>query len=339
MRTSVSSLMGLLGWIVLFGLFIGPTHIHAAQLQKSERSGARLTVGFQYMLANFSGAVPSQWARVAFDPETSEVYTLNPGVNEIHIFNRQGMEVFGFGGDGTIVSATDIAVGSGGTIYILARQFARYGIQVLDFRGRPQAEIHIQNLPSGFEGFRPDRLEYRNGLFYLLDSAGQQIVAIGADGEVKLTQDLAKPLLKFSEQLDPEKKKTAINDISGFYVGPRGGIYFTVPTLFRAFLLKPDGSLEMFGESGSGPGKFGVVSGITADDDGNIYVADRLRSVVLIFNSDFLFLGEFGHRGFREQDILVPDDLVLDPSGERIYVSQAGNKGVGVYSISLKQRP
>jgi hypothetical protein len=31
----------------------------------------------------------------------------------------------------------------------------------------------------------------------------------------------------------------------------------------------------------------GVVSGVVADDHGNIYVADRLQSVVLIFDGNF----------------------------------------------------
>jgi DNA-binding beta-propeller fold protein YncE len=93
-----------------------------------------------------------------------------------------------------------------------------------------------------------------------------------------------------------------------------------------------------FGRSGSGPGKFGVVSGIAADELGNIYVADRLRSVVMIFDQNLIFQAEFGYRGGRQEDMLVPDDLVVDQQGDRIFVSQAANKGVGVYRAILTLR-
>ena len=55
--------------------------------------------------------------------------------------------------------------------------------------------------------------------------------------------------------------------------------------LFSAFRLSPGGEVAQFGRPGSGPGKFGVVAGIAADEAGYIYVADRLRSVVLVFDA------------------------------------------------------
>ena len=139
------------------------------------------------------------------------------------------------------------------------------------------------------------------------------------------------------DEQDPETKKTLGIEISGFGIGADASIYFTTPTLFSAFRLNPDSSLDTFGTSGSGPGKFGVVSGIAADNQGNIYVADRLRSVVMIFDPKFIFLGEFGYRGDRAGDMLVPDDLVIDQAENRVFVSQAANKGVGVYRVIVNR--
>ena len=329
--------------VFLFGsllccLFICLSTVSAASLQQSQRSGATLNVSFQYMLANFSGPVPSQWARLDFDPEQQEIYTLTQGFNEVRIFNQQGMEIFAFGGDGDVVSAVDIAVGDTGDIYILARNFRQYGIQVLNYRGQLQSAIQPQKLPEQLLDFSPDRMEYLAGKFYLLDSSRLKVIVIGMDGTYERSNNLTTEFEMMAAELDPEKKKTVVFDISGFSVDHAGRIYFTVPTLFSAFRLNLDGSLDSFGTSGSGPGKFGVVSGITADRQGHIYVADRLRSVVMIFSENFEFLGEFGYRGGRPEDMLVPDDLVIDPKQSRVFVSQAANKGVGVYKVSLLQK-
>ena len=326
----------LLGCVLIFTLQLAAP---AAALQQSQRSGATLSASFQYMLANFSGAVPSQWARVDYEPQQRELYTLTQGFNEVRIFNPQGMEIFAFGGNGDIVSAVDIASAPDGNIYILARDFARYGIQVLDFRGQPKAKITIKDLPQKFGHFNPDRMEQHDNKFYLLDSSRLQVISINTEGQLLTSYDLKKEFEALAEELDPEKKNSVVFDISGFSVGPQGSVYFTVPTLFTAFRLNPNGKLDTFGRSGSGPGKFGVISGIVADELGNIYVADRLRSVVMIFDRQFTFLGEFGYRGDRPEDMLVPDDLAIDLAEKRIFVSQAANKGVGVYKISLSVTP
>jgi len=306
-----------------------------AELQQSARGGATLQASFQYLLSDFSGPVPSQWARLAFDPRQQEIYTLSLGVNEVRIFNRQGMEIFAFGGDGDIVPAADIAAGEDGDIYVLARDFQKNAIQLLNFRGEPEAVVAIRGLPAEFANFSPDCLEYRDGQLYLLDSRSLRIVVMQVDGTFRQGHDLAAELGRMADEQDPEKKKNLDLEISGFSVGPDGSIYLTAPTLFSAFRLNPDGTLVGFGSSGSGPGKFGVVSGIVADEQGNIYVADRLRSVVMVFNRGFAFLGEFGYRGDRQEDLIVPDELVINAAADRIYVSQAANKGVGVYSVSL----
>jgi len=328
-----------LSGLVLVSLLLIP-QAFAATVQQSQRSGALLTARFQYLLSNFSGPVPSQWARLAFDPLRQEIYTLNQGVNDVRIYNQQGMELFTFGDNGDIVSAVDIAVNDVGDIFVLARDFRSYAIQVLNYRGEPVSMIKIKDAPETISAFSPDRMEYRHGHFYLLDSDLSRIVVLTADGRFKQSHDLAAKLNELANELEEEQRDRSLGlNISGFAVGPDKNIYLTVPTLFSAFRLVPDGSLESFGVSGSGPGKFGVVSGITADDQGNIYVADRLRSVVMIFDRNFVFQGEFGYRGDRQGDMIVPDDLLLDQAGSRVFVSQAANKGVGVYKVVLQASP
>ena len=328
-------------WVVLVLLVTilwpGSREVYA-ELQKSERFGTEMQASFQYLLSDFSGPVPSQWARLAFDPIHQETYTLNRGFNEIRVFNPQGMEIFVFGGDGDVVSAVDIASGDNGEIFVLPRDIRTQGIHVHNYRGAFQSAISLHGLPEHVAGFRPDRMEYQGGLFYLLDTRALQIVVIRSDGSFLRIFDLAADFDRMADEQDPEKKKSLALEINGFCVGPDGRMYLTAPTLFSAFRLNLDGSLEPFGDSGSGPGKFGVVSGIAVDHSGNVYVADRLRSVVMIFDETFNFLSEFGYRGGRSEDMIVPDDLVIDTVANRVLVSQAANKGVGVYKISALNR-
>jgi DNA-binding beta-propeller fold protein YncE len=97
--------------------------------------------------------------------------------------------------------------------------------------------------------------------------------------------------------------------------------------------MQPDGQFEVFGTSGGARGKFGVVAGIEADEHGNIYVADRLRSVVLIFDDEFNFQTEMGYRGGAPHNLVVPDDLAVDARNNKLYVSQAANLGVSVFKL------
>ena len=308
-----------------------------AELQKSVRAGAKLQMGFLYLLSDFSGAIPSQWARVDYDQQNNEIYTHNPQTNEVQIFNHAGMEIFTFGGDGDIPSLIDIAIGDAGKIYGLPRRFGNPEVQVFNYRGQPESVIIPQGLPEELRYFRASRLVYQDGKLYLLDSKAMILVLLSLDGTFLGIHDLGAKLREIADRQDPEREKTTEMTITDFNLDPDGNIYFTAPLQFTAFRLNIDGTFDSFGRSGSGPGKFGVISGIAADEQGNIYVADRLRSVVLLFNRDLQFQGEFGYRGGLPEDLLVPNSLAVDQHGNRVFVSQGANKGVGAYKVIIEE--
>ena len=293
---------------------------------------AAVQMNFQYVLSNFSGPVSSQWAKMAADLDRGEIYAFDPHEKEVRIFNEHGMEIFSFGEDGQVNGASDLAVAEDGSIYILTSLINDNTITRLNYRGEPVAEIRVKNLPPDMQDFKTSRMEYVRGALYLLDGTGLQILMVDTDGLVQAEYDLREQFASLAAEQDPEKKKGQVIDISGFSVDNAGNMYFTAPMLFSAFRLNTAGTLEYFGKAGSGPGKFGVVSGIAADSDGNIFVADRLRSVVMLFDKSFNFLGEFGYRGYDASNLVVPDDIVLDNNG-KVYVSQGAGRGVSCYRI------
>jgi hypothetical protein len=287
---------------------------------------AGVETSFLYTLSNFSGAIPFDSAKIYTDETRSEIYVVEPGEKGVSVFNDKGMEVYRFGDDGPLGALMDVAVKNDGNILLLSRGMGKSSVILCNFRGEPLSELELKKLPPDFSGFLPDRMAYREGRLYLLDSMAMRIAVTDAKGLFQKGYDLA-------ALLEVEEKKRGDTVIGGFSLDRRGNMLFTVPVLFAAFTLSPAGKIRGFGRSGSAPGRFGIVGGIVADDRGNYYVADRLKSAVIVFDKDFRFQTEFGYRGLRPGNLIGPKNIVLDNKG-RLYVSQLRKRGISVFKIT-----
>ena len=112
-----------------------------------------------------------------------------------------------------------------------------------------------------------------------------------------------------------------------------GSIFLTMPTLFKVYKLSPDGSLTSFGRAGSSAGRFGIIAGVATDSRGDVLVSDKLRSVVMVFDKNLGFVTEFGYRGARPENLIVPDDLAVDRQ-DHVYMSPAHQRGVAVFALA-----
>ncbi len=288
-----------------------------------------LQVSYQYNLADFSGTIPfSYGAKLAIDKDRGEVYVTDPLRGGVTIFNTTGMEVYRFGDASDLGYIEDVAVDKKGHIYTLSYNGSRdrFFIGFCDYRGDLLSRIEVSGLPAGFSHFRPSRIFYiKGGTMYLADDGNMLVAVVDHTGKCIRTYELYK-VLNFTPRMVRDD-----NGAFGFAVDSDGDIFLTIPTLFRAYRITPDGKAVSFGRGGSGPGRFGVAAGIAVDDNGFIYVTDRLRCCVLVFDKDLNFRTEFGYRGYGPGSLIVPSDVVTGPGG-RIYVSQAGNRGVSVFS-------
>lgn len=285
-----------------------------------------LKASFLYTLSNFTGPIPCSWVNLSVDREKSEIYVVDSRRGDVRVFNEKGMEVYRFGDDESLGTILDLAVDRDGSIFVLSRGNPQHSIIRCDYRGEPMSRVEIKNLPSGFSVFSPDRIVYREGRLYLADRDAMRVAVTGINGLLEEAYDIA-------ALLEIEEKKRDDVDIVGFGVDGEGNILFTIPVLFKAFMLSPDGEITGFGDPGSSPGKFNIVGGIARDDMGYYYVTDTLRSVVMIFDKDLNFQTEFGYRGYRRDNLLSPKNLALDASG-RLYVSQLKDRGVSVFRIT-----
>jgi DNA-binding beta-propeller fold protein YncE len=244
----------------------------------------------------------------------------------IRIFNEAGMEVYRINDDGGLGSISACVVDKEGNIIALSYDQRGYFLIRCNYRGELSTRIELKNVPSSIQaGFNPSFLAYREGHLYLADSGSMTVVVTNEQGIFEKSMDL------LGEASFPEKKRGNI-DMMGFSVDREGSMLFTVPAEFCAYKRSPDGGLSSFCQRGSGPGKFNVAAGIVSDDSGYIYVSDKLKSSVLIFDDDFKFVHQIGSRGGGPYGFIVPMEMAV--LGNKLYVSQGAEQGVSVFSIT-----
>jgi hypothetical protein len=285
---------------------------------------------FLYTLSDFTGPFLIGGGRMSVDKDRNEAYIVYQNV--VRIFNENGLEIYRFNEDNQLGRLAALAVDRDGTIFFLSYDDRGvYGIIRCNYRGEPTGKIELAGLPSDFADygkFSPNYMAYREGQFYLADARTLRIAVADRNGQVQKTYDLI-PLL------DLKEKDRADLEIGGFSVDGEGNMLFTVPVLFSATVLSPEGKVRNFGQPGSIPGKFGVASDIIVDNKGNYLVADKLKSVISVYDRGTQFLMEFGGRGNGPDSLIVPDMLAVDGS-DKVYVTQGGNRGVSVFRLIYK---
>ena len=301
-------------------VFPAPFTVHAS-------AGVKPT--FLYNLANFQGNLPYNEVRVRVDRARDEVYVVERGI--VRVFNDSGMEFYWFGDNPELESIYDLAVDEKGDVSLLSFNFThpedpKYFLVRCNFRGDVKEKLTVTGLPPEFSRFFPNYMFYRDGKYLFLSSSGMRVVVTDRNGVFRKGYDLANIL----EIPEADRSNT---EIFGFSLDADGNMLFTVPVLFKAYVVSPDGKVTgTFGKAGSAPGMFGVVSGIAKDDQGNYLVVERLRSVVMVFDKEFRFLQEFGYRGNKPGNLIRPSELAVGNAG-KLYVTQVRNRGVSVFSI------
>jgi len=285
---------------------------------------------YLYNLSNFTGTISFSWPRVFIDQERNEVYVVYQ--NFIRIFNEAGMEVYSFGDDLDLGTIVDLALDRDGNILLLSYKWSQttytvdYEITHCNYRGEPKSTTAVKNLPPQYSKFSPNRMIYREGNLYLASKVTMVVIVTDTDGVFKEVYDIL-PLL----ELEEKEKQDAM--MESFTMDREGNFLFTIPPLFRAYKISPDRKVSYFGKSGSTAGRFNIVAGIASDNKGNILVVDKLKCSVMVYDKNFTFLNQFSSRGWKPGFLIAPEDIVVD-NQDRVYVTQAGNKGISVFKMT-----
>ncbi len=278
-------------------------------------------LAYDHNLSTPSGRIRTGSVLLSYDAYAGEVYVIGYGL--VRIFNRAGMEVFSFGEDTDVGSIRGVAALENGDLVVLVLRDGKTSLRRANFRGEITGRLDLTGLPERFRDFAANRLFYGDRKLYLVDEASMRLLVTTEAGAHVASYDLAEILGVADKRAD--------YGVSGCGVDQSGRFLFTVASLFKVHVLSPDGKLRLFGRPGGAPGKFNLVAGVGADDEGRIYVADSLKSTVSVFDPEFNFLGEFGYRGSRPGNLVRPSDLVV--GGGKVYVSQGASRGVSVFRI------
>jgi len=282
-------------------------------------------VSHLYNLSNFSGTIPYNHVGLFVDRQRDEVYVADGST--IRIFNGSGMEVYRFVIAPAHINVNGLVVDEDGDILALSSDPGPAPTLVRwNYRGEPKARLGISGIPPEFASIAPGALATRNGHLFLASTTQLLIVEADRSGAFVKGYDLG-------QMLDIPESDRPATQMEGFSIDREGNLLLTIPVLFQAFVISPDGKVAAFGKAGSAPGRFGVVSGIAADGRGNYLVGDKLRSVVMVFGPGFKFLTEFGYVGRGPENLVRPGELAAGET-DKLYVTQLMNRGVAVFSVA-----
>jgi hypothetical protein len=286
-----------------------------------------ISAEYLYNLSDFNGAVPYNYARLYVDNLYTEVYVING--TRLDVFNRTGMEIYDFFLDYGAVYG--MAVEPGGDIVALVHIGGENALVHCNYRGEPLSDSRLTSLPPELASAGFTAMKVRNGLFYFADLQGLKVVVTDSAGVFVRGYD-------FGVLLASGMSAKEFKDLSfgGFDVDDAGEMFFTLPITGEALKVAVDGTLTGIGRRGSGPGKFGVPSAIALDRRGNVFVCDKLKSTVLVFDkTTYAFVTEFGYRGLFPGNLVVPISIAVGDDG-RVYVSQLMKRGVNVYKLTYQ---
>lgn len=292
-------------------------------LLAGKQTMAQVTESYLYNLSSFTGLVPYSWATLSMDEWQNEAYVVYQ--NMVTVFNENGMAVHSFGDSIDIGHILDVAVEEDGDILLLAYNDKQSSVIRSNYRGEPQEEIELQDLPEEFAHMNANRIACRDGNIYLASEMEMKIVIVAADGRFIKGFDLIRIF-------GLEEKDRTDAGFSGFNLDKNGNMLFTVPVLFKANILSFAGEIVSFGKPGGAPGKFNIVVGMVADSQGNYLVADKLKCAIIVFDKDLNFVKEFGYRGEKPDNLIAPESLAID-NEDRLYVSQGRKRGVSVFKL------
>lgn len=296
----------------------------AIPVSVSGATGVEYEISYLYGLSTNFGIVPTSNVQLSYDREHKELYITGDG--PVRVFNDSGMETYSFSEDREIGFVTSIASLEGGDLVALAGRDGRIALVRCSFRGEFRGVIEPRGVPEEFAKLTPTILRYQGGNLYLADLSGMRVLVLDAAGNYVAGYDVAAKIGEAAHRGDL--------GLRGFNVDRDGNILFTIQPLFSAYTMSPEGEVRAFGVKGSAPGKFNIVGGIARDDAGNYYVADILKSAVLLFDKDLVWRKEFGYRGPRPSNLAAPEDVAA--AGDRVFVSQRARRGVAVFRVVAK---
>lgn len=221
-------------------------------------------------------------------------------------------------------SPRDLAIGPGGTIYIVNRspEERTQGIRVT------MCTVDEEFLGQ-FGGYGEGKGEFIWPASIALDGRQNVYVADEWLGRISVFDQQGHFLDRWGV------KGTGTSELArpcGLAFDGDDHLYVVDGGTHQIKIFTPEGRLlGAFGNRGSGSGEFNSPWGIAIGDEGSVYVADWGNDRIQKFTHDGQFLGKFGSSGNQMGEFTRPTGVAVDGDGD-IYVVDWANHRVQVFT-------
>lgn len=250
--------------------------------------------------------------RIFIDRKFNEVFVIDPGNNRIVVFNTSGIYKFDFSGRDIFGNPTDVVVDSDGLIYVLCTTASGPAIHVFDYDGLYLQQLVLTGQPDG-QIFNPSCL-VTDGAdnLYILDPDRALITCFDTKGVFRHQF----PVL--TDLDDKTREETTL----GTPLIANGLVYLPVSSLGSVYVYDLQGSLQhVIGHQGNNLGEINFPVSVAVSSHGVVAVLDKHRFMVVCYDADGKFLGEFGGMGSAPGWFYHPSCLAMDQQ-DRCYISQ-----------------
>jgi len=248
-----------------------------------------------------SGQVVDMPTSLYIDVERQRYYVVDSGGNRLLSFERDGNFLLAFYAEGKLESPFDMVRDEKDVIWVVER--GKNTLTSIDVRSK---QIVPHTLKDGTLTLVPDRIDYKDGVFYILDKQTGRIVILNRDLQVKkwlLCPDCSTGIVDFklSEEglwaLTQLDKKVVRFDAEGKIVGS-----FTV-----------EEHVDFPVSLAIGPA-------------GNIYILDRHAADIAVFDAQGRFKYTFLAKGLLRGELYYPIEISFDPWGGLCVVEEGSGR-------------
>jgi sugar lactone lactonase YvrE len=244
-----------------------------------------------------------------------QVYIADPGRGVVHCmdYRRGRYTVIGDEDDSPLRTPIGLAEDGQGRLYITDPATGTV------YRYDPADDL-LKPFLSGVLA-RPTGIAFNetNGLLYIVDTIGQQVIAYDLGGKERL---------RIGASADGAGLFNYPTDIA---IDELGQLYVTDALNFRIRVFTPEGvPVSQFGNAGDARGDMNRPKGLALDSIGHIYVCDALFDAVQIFDREGRLLLSFGRQGSAPGEFWMPSGIFIDRQNF-IYVSDTYNRRVQVF--------
>lgn len=243
---------------------------------------------------------------VAFDTENERYYAVDAGRSRLVSFSRDGEMLRAFTADGRLKAPFDMVRLDNGQLWVVEK--GRNSLTRIDIGARV---VEPHQLKDGDRQVFPDRIALAGGKLHILDRAAGMV-------------------LRLADDLTIEQRFGCPGCVDGFadFVMVDGALWALENMSKRVVLFRADGTLERAIELGD---EVGFPVSLAVDSAGFIYVLDRHRNRIAVFDEEGRFRYRFLAQGQARGQVYFPRQLRFDPWG-RLCVVDEGNGRVEIFS-------